>query len=217
MTTVTPSDSSERDRRGTGATDSYLDQTLRRFLEQVAAREPAPGGGSAAAVTASLAAALVAMAARYSAEQVESSEVLVATARRLSSRAADLADADACAYAAVLAARRATRGPDPANRQAHVRAALEQASLVPLETAQIGAETAGLAAELAAAGNDHLRGDAVTALLLAEAAARAAAQLVRINVETGGCDEELVRRAAGSEAAAADAVRSVRRGPSDAD
>jgi len=213
---VTRSDSSERGRGGTGPTASYLDQTLRRFLEQVAAREPAPGGGSTAAVTASLAAALVAMAARYSAEQVESSEVLVATAERLSSRAADLADADAQAYAAVIAARRATRGLDADDRQAHVRAALQQASLVPLETAQIGAETARLAAELAAAGNDDLRGDAVTALLLAEAAVRAAAQLVRINVETGGCDEELVRRAADSEAAAAEAVRSARGGPSGA-
>jgi hypothetical protein len=42
---------------------SLLDQTLTGFLDQAAARQPAPGGGSAAALTAALSAGLVAMAA----------------------------------------------------------------------------------------------------------------------------------------------------------
>jgi formiminotetrahydrofolate cyclodeaminase len=35
---------------------SFLDQTLTAFLDQAAARQPAPGGGSAAALTVALAA-----------------------------------------------------------------------------------------------------------------------------------------------------------------
>jgi formiminotetrahydrofolate cyclodeaminase len=45
---------------------SPLDQPLRGFLDELAARTPTPGGGGAAAVTGALAAGLVAMAARFS-------------------------------------------------------------------------------------------------------------------------------------------------------
>lgn len=188
-------------------TDSYLDQELRRFLDLVAAREPAPGGGSAAAVTVSLAAGLVAMAARYSSRQLPHSEEVVADAERVRRRAAELADADAQAYGAVIAARRAIRTGDAADRRERVRATLEAASLVPLEVAELGAETARLALLVVADGNPTLRGDAATAALLAEAAVRSAAGLVTINV--GGGDQELRHRAARSTHLAAEAVRGV--------
>ena len=55
------------------------------------------------------------------------------------------------------------------------------------------AEVAELAADLAARGNPTLRGDAATAALLAEAAARAAANLVAINLAEGMEDERLDR------------------------
>jgi formiminotetrahydrofolate cyclodeaminase len=55
---------------------SFPGQTLTAFAGQAAARQPAPGGGSAAALTATLAAGLTAMAARFSATQVGNSEEL---------------------------------------------------------------------------------------------------------------------------------------------
>jgi len=175
---------------------SYLDHRLGRFLDLVAEREPAPGGGSVAAVTVSLAAGLVSMTARYSADRLPQPDLLIADSERLRRRAAALADADADAYRAVL---------DAGGLPERIRAALTRASLVPLEVAELGAETARLAARLVDVGNPHLRGDAATALCLAEAAVRSAAQLVAINVRSGGCDEELVRRAARSAEVAADA------------
>ncbi len=168
--------------------------SIDRFAELVAAREPAPGGGPVAAVTVSLAAALVAMAARYSTEVV-GGEDLVEVAELLSSRAADLADADADAYQAVISSYAATRDGDPAYRREQIRSALHGAAAVALEIAQLGAETATLAAELAVGGNRSVRGDAATAVLLAEAATRSAAHLVAIDVDAGGCDEQLVREA----------------------
>jgi len=42
------------------------DRPVGEFLELLAARVPAPGGGAAAAVTGAMAAALAAMAARFS-------------------------------------------------------------------------------------------------------------------------------------------------------
>lgn len=188
---------------------SYVDRSLGGFLELVAAREPAPGGGAVAAVTVSLAAGLVAMTARFSDRLLSDSQRVVADAERLRRRAVELADADAQAFRAVLAAREAARAGDATGGRERVRAALEGAALVPLDIVELGAETATLAARLVAGGNPNLHGDAVAAVLLAEAAVRSAAHLVRINVREGGCEEELLRRAARSTEVAAEALHSI--------
>lgn len=172
----------------------YADCSIGRFSELVAAREPAPGGGPVAAVTVSLAAALVAMAARYSPD-VEGNDELVQTAEQLRSRAMSLADADADAYQAVIEAYAFTGAGHPAQRRELISSALYRAAAVVLEVADAGAETARLAARLAADGNRSTRDDAVTAVLLAEAATRAAAHLVAVDVKAGGSDPRLVREA----------------------
>ncbi len=174
---------------------SYLDHGLGEFLDLVAKRRPAPGGGAVTAVTVSLAASLVAMAARYSADRIADGRGLVDEAERLRMRVAGLADADADAYGAVIAAYDSVRESDHVDTREQLRVALTRAAEVPLEVAEIGAETARLAARLAVEGKRDVKGDAATALLLAEAAMRSAAHLVAINVEAGGGDTELVRRA----------------------
>ena len=58
----------------------YAELQLGRFLDMVASREPAPGGGASAAVAVALAAALTGMAARFSTDQL-------ADAHRISDRA----------------------------------------------------------------------------------------------------------------------------------
>jgi formiminotetrahydrofolate cyclodeaminase len=54
-------------------------------------------------------------------------------------------------------------------------------------------DVASLAAELVEHGNPNLRGDAATAALLAEAAVRATANLVEINLATREGDERIER------------------------
>jgi formiminotetrahydrofolate cyclodeaminase len=174
--------------------DSFLDVSVSGFLDAVASREPAPGGGSVAGVTLASAAGLVAMAARLS-EQLQGSAQLVLDAEAVRRRSAELVDADAEAYAQVLATYRATRESDPVDHRNRIRAAYERATFVPLELAELGVRTVELAVLLAERGNSNLRGDAVTAAYLAEAAVQSAAELVRINVRTGGCDEALAARA----------------------
>lgn len=187
---------------------SYLDVPLGDFLDAVASREPAPGGGSSAAVSVAMAAGLVAMAARLSPDLTESGR-LVADAEHLRRRSAELADADAEAYGKVLATMSATRDSEPAEREERRRAAFESATLVPLELAELGADTARLAAVLVASGNPNLRGDAATAAYVAEGGVRSAAALVRINVASGGCDPALLTRAVRCVAAAEEARGSV--------
>ncbi|MGH3428576.1 MAG: hypothetical protein ACRD3Q_09275 [Terriglobales bacterium] len=60
--------------------------------------------------------------------------------------------------------------------------------------------------ELAGRGNPTLRGEAFTAATLAAAAERAAAELVRLNVELGELDGDLAARAAHAADVAAKAV-----------
>ena len=176
---------------------------MREFLDLLAARVPAPGGGGAAAVTCALAAGLVAMAARFSDAQLPGAADVARQADRLRERAAGLADQDAAAYQAVLDAYRLPRdGGEGSERRRRIEAALRGAAAVPLEIAEIAAQVAGLAAHVAAAGNPNLRGDTVTAARLAEAAARSAAALVDINVALGPLPGDLPRRAAGAVATA---------------
>jgi formiminotetrahydrofolate cyclodeaminase len=174
---------------------SYVGTELGRFLDLVASREPAPGGGAVAAVTLSLAAGLVAMAARFSLRQVADFEALAQEADQIRRRAADLAGDDADAYKEVLAASARTTSADQVRQGDEVRSALGRATEVPLEVTALGARTTALAARLALEGNPRLHGDATTAALLAEAAVRAAAALVRINVEAAGAGKDRVRQA----------------------
>lgn len=184
---------------------SFLDQTLTVFLDQTAARQPAPGGGSAAALTVALSAGLTAMAARFSAQQVEESEELAFQADQLRHRAAALVDEDARAYQAVLDTRR-----DCGAGSSTARTAAQHAAIVPLQICELAGRTAALAARLATDGNPNLRGDAITATLLAEAAARSAASLVRINIAAGAPDAGLSPRAAHAASQARAAVRELK-------
>jgi formiminotetrahydrofolate cyclodeaminase len=176
-----------------------LEKTLTSFLEAVAARTSAPGGGAVAAVATAIAAALVEMAAQFSSKHWDDADAAAARARELRERAAPLAQADADAYEAVIAAR-----GEPGYDEA-----LSRAADVPLAIVEAAADVAKLAAELAAQGNPNLRGDAVTAALLAEASARAAANLVEINLAERDGDRRIDRAQELASAAGAAARRTL--------
>lgn len=186
----------------------FLEASLGRFLDLVAADQPAPGGGAAAAVTAALAAGLVGMAARFSHSQLPEAADRAERADRMRTEVAGLGQRDAEAYQSVLAAYRLPKEPDPQARRQQIHRSLEHAAQVPLRIAEISAQVATEAAELAERGNPNLRGDALAAVFLADAAARSAAGLVRINAELGGLESDLVERAARAVHATGDAARS---------
>jgi formiminotetrahydrofolate cyclodeaminase len=173
-------------------TTDYLEEPLGRFLDLTASREPAPAGGSAAAVAVALAAALTGMVARFSTDGLAEASTLAARADSLREEASGLARADAAAYGRVLDARRVSGAPDL--RRKDIEEALSDAADVPLAVAEAGAEVAGLAARLAEGGNPNLRGDAACAVLLAEAGTAAAATLAEINVSDGGFEDGRVER-----------------------
>ena len=174
-----------------GDTPDYLELPVGRFLDLLASSSSAPGGGSALAVSVALAASLSSMAARLSTKQLTDATGLAERAEGLREQVAPLARADAVAYGRVLAAQQARESPDP---DGDVRAALSEAADVPLAVAEAGAEVASIAARLASEGNPNLEGDALCALLLADAGVRAAVRLVEINLSgEPGADGRLER------------------------
>lgn len=123
------------------------------------------------------------MAAGFSAGQLAEAGSIATEAQALRARVAPLGQADAVAYAAVLAALH--RSKDDLGRAEAVRTALSEAADVPLAVAEAGVRVGVLAERLERDGNPNLRGDAATARLLAAAAVRAAATLVELNLRAG--------------------------------
>lgn len=177
----------------TAEPSGFSSQTVAELCVTVSAETSAPGGGSVAALVVGLAASLTAMAARFSTEQWEDATGAVAQAEALRLRALPLADEDARAYENFLLARRMPEDVEPEARDAAIGDALSRAADVPLAIAETALDVASLACELAERGNPNLRGDAATAVLLAEAAARATANLVEINLATREGDERVER------------------------
>src|SRR5581483_667496 len=114
----------------------FSERSVRELLDAVAARTPAPGGGSSAAIATALAAALVQMAANFADGQDDA----FARAGELRTRALELAEIELHAYEPVLEALRLPR--DDPERASRVSAAQTQASRSPLEVSRVAAEIA---------------------------------------------------------------------------
>ena len=164
----------------------FRGQSLASFTDEVARATPAPGGGTSAGVAAGLAAALVEMAAQLAGDTTAASR-----ATELRTHALELAERDLSSYATVFDAMRLP--PDDPSRSGRVEEALLEASGPPTAIAECAAEVAELGAEMCRATNPHVRGDALTGALLAEAAAAATSTLVEINLERQPSAPELGR------------------------
>jgi formiminotetrahydrofolate cyclodeaminase len=192
--------------------ESFLDRRLGDLLDDIAAEVPAPGGGSVAAIVVAMAGGLVGMAARFSSGWEDAAGV-AERADTLRRRVAPLAPADARAYEEVLVAMRLPRDLEPEVRDAAIRSALARAAEVPLEIAREASEVAGLGALVAERGNPNLRGDAVAGAVLAAGGARAAANLVEINLGATADDERRSRAREHVASAEAAAERALAAGP----
>ncbi len=187
------------------------------LLARIAAPTPAPGAGAAAALACGLAAALVekacavALGHEHPPAGRESLRELRERAAASRARAPQLADEDAAVYEQVIDALR--RPHDDPARAERVAAALSQAAAVPLAIAAEAAAVTEAGAGAAALVRAPLGGEAVAGVLLAEAASRAAAALVVIDLEGHPDDArvaragELARRAAAGRERAEEAIR----------
>lgn len=167
------------------ATTTFGDSTLQGYLDELAAKVPAPGGGAVAALHAAQGAALVAMVARYTtrAKDAENRPVIdriILAADISRDRALALADADAAAFTAVGSAYKlpkATEAEQAARAEA-ITAALLGAARVPAAVVAEADEVLSLATELLPIGNPNV----VTDIGAAADAARAAVSSSQLNI-----------------------------------
>lgn len=165
----------------------YIEGTIRKYLDDAAAKLPAPGGGSISALAGALAASMGSMSARFTLgkKKFKDVEPRIQTALdRLEAcrqRLMELTDEDTVLYEKVMAAYRLPKETDAeaARRQAAVDTASKEAIGVPLEIVRQCAAVAQAAADIVDVANPNLITDLCTAACLAEAACRTG----RLNVD----------------------------------
>ena len=160
--------------------------TIDSFLNALADRVPAPGGGASAALHAAQAAALVAMVARYTdgprfTEHADLVHEVRDTADQLRDDALALAEDDVTAFTAVTEAYRLPKGDDgeKAERSAAIEAATVGAARPPEALVRLVSRILDLAEDLLPVANRNVISD----VSAAAEAARAAATTSRVNIE----------------------------------
>ncbi len=168
------------------------ERSVAGFLEAVAAPEPTPGGGSAAALAGALGASLLAMVAAMpkhraaSEEEVGSLRAAGAHCRDISAHLVRLVDEDSEAYAGVVAAYRLPKATEAeqAARRTRIQAALTAAIEAPLGVMQGAADAAQAGVVIAAFSHPQTASDVGVALELLSAALRGAKLNVDINLDS---------------------------------
>lgn len=170
--------------------EKLTDQTIAQFLDALASSAPAPGGGSAAALSGALGAALVSMVCNLTLGKKKYADVqddiaaLVKQSEELRYRLQALLEADVKVYTGVSKAYKMPRKTpeEKAARSAAIQEALKDAAKVPMEVAEACAQVLDLCTPAAEIGNVNVVSDAGVAALMAEAGLRSAALNVIINI-----------------------------------
>ena len=182
------------------------DLSIVDYLAKTASGEPVPGGGSSAALSAALAAALVEMVANLTIGR-KGFEAVDAEMRAVAEKAAGLRakltadiDRDSDAYTQVLTAFQMpkTTEAEKADRSRAVQSAFKQAAIVPLGVARDAVAIMDLGRTVVLKGNPNAASDGAAGVLAARMAARAAVYNVRINlgpIKDEGFTSELRREA----------------------
>ncbi len=174
---------------------------ITEYLAEAAAGTAIPGGGSVAALNASLAAGLTEMVANltigkkgYEAVAKEMNDIAAKTTE-LREKLTSAIDRDAEAYGAVMAAFKLPRGTDQEKelRKLAIQKAFKNAALVPLEVANQAVKVLELAGKAVGRGNKNAVTDGVVAAMNARTAALAALYNVKINLGSID-DDEFVKK-----------------------
>ena len=167
------------------------------FAEELSRDSPAPGGGSVAALSGALGAALASMVANLTYGKKKYAEVwedmlrIGNKAQNLKYRFLELIDRDTEAFDAFMAAMKLPKKTEEERRlrEIEIERATKKAIEVPLETLRLTREIVELSDELADKGNKNAVSDAGVSALSAYSAAYGAYMNVLINL-SGISDEE---------------------------
>jgi formiminotetrahydrofolate cyclodeaminase len=167
-------------------------QNIKMFLDELASNSPAPGGGSVAALSGALGAALTSMVCNltktkqgYESVQDEIAEVLEKS-EGLRKDLTDLIDKDTEAFNEVMKALKMPKETEDQKEQRRnaMQTAFKQASEVPLQTARKCVQILDVAYIAAVKGNKNSISDAAVSALMAQTGVQAAMLNVRINLSS---------------------------------
>lgn len=176
-----------------------VEQRVIDFVAATASKEPTPGGGAIAALTAATGAALAEMVANltfgkkgYEAVQTEM-EALQAKAEEIRNRMLELSQADADVFNIFMKALGLPKNTneEKAIRTAAIQQAYKDAAMVPFEIGELANQIFDLAELASCKGNQNLITDGIIAAINARAAVKSAFLNVRINL-SGIKDESFV-------------------------
>lgn len=175
--------------------------TVEAFCALTESNEPAPGGGSVAALAGALAASLAGMVANLTigrekyADVEDEMKVMESSANQLSKDLLDAITKDSESFNEYMAAIKLPKETEEekAARRAAMQEGLKKAALVPLDTAKLAYDVMDYAELAITKGNSNAVTDGKTALMMARTAVLAAGYNVKINLESIK-DEEFVAK-----------------------
>ena len=180
--------------------NTYMEETLQRYLDDLSSAQPVPGGGSTAALSGAMGAALASMVCRitmakeaYADLQQEIEELLRRT-EYLRSRFQQLMQEDIESYGRLAASYKLPRetSEERKYRTDMIQKQLVEAALVPLEVAECAAELIQCCQRIAEIGSTTVLSDVVTGAILASCSGNGAALMVRINLRSSKNDKLVV-------------------------
>ena len=178
---------------------NLVEQRVIDFVAATASKEPTPGGGAIAALTAATGAALAEMVANLTFgkkgyEEVQSEmEELQTKSEAIRNRMLELSQADADVFNIFMNALGLPKNTDEEKvaRTAAIQQAYKDAAMVPFEIGELAYQIFELAELASSKGNQNLITDGIIAAINARAAVKAAFLNVRINL-SGIKDEAFV-------------------------
>ena len=165
-----------------------FDARMSDWLDQLAGRTPAPGGGAVAALCAASAAALLEMVANYTtgkkwADREEAMKAIITEAAELRARAAQLAVDDAAAFGAVGEAYGLPKATDEekAARSAAIQEATLGAAEPPVQVGRVAMRIVTIADEMVEPANPNVLSDVGVAAATARAALSGSITNITVN------------------------------------
>lgn len=165
-------------------------KTMKNFLDELSSSAPAPGGGSVAALSGALGAALISMVSNLTIGKEKYANVqdeitgLLKKSERLREELTDLLEADAKVYTELSQTMKMPRDTDEqkTSRAEAMDKALKAATDVPMRVAEACVSVMDLCIPVAEKGNVNAVSDVGVGVLMAEAGLRSAALNVLINL-----------------------------------
>lgn len=166
--------------------------TLVKFVDELASNSPVPGGGSVAAVSGALGAALSEMVANLTIgkkkyiESEEEMKELAVKASQLRTKLLDDIQRDSDSYDKVIAAYKLPKETEEEinKRQNEIQESLKIAASVPLDIAQTSFEIMPLAQTVVEKGNSNAVTDGLVAAMMSRTAVLSALLNVKINLSS---------------------------------